>query len=690
MPHELLFEIGTEEIPAGFLIPALTEMSNIMARKLDELALPHGKITTVGTPRRMTICVADLAAQQPDRDEEVLGPPKKAAFDKDGNHTKAALGFAKSRNASVDDIQVVTTDKGEYLMLSCHYKGEATSKLLTTLLPELIHEIPFPKSMRWGSGRTPFVRPIQWLLALYNSAVVPCSIGEINSGNTTCGHRFMAPAPFAVADFNQYKEGLRKAHVLVDPEERRQAVRATVTEAAKAAGGAVIADDELIETVAHLVEKPHGICGTLDDHFLTLPKEVLITSMREHQKYFAIADTEGGLRPHFIAVNNTETKDAKLAADGHQRVLRARLEDALFFFKEDQQRTLADRVADLSGVIFQAKLGTLKDKTSRITELAGFLAAQLAPEQQQLCQRAAHLSKADLLTAMVTEFTSLQGVIGRHYATINNEEPVVAEAIVEHYKPVRAGSELPASTVGAIVGLADRIDTIAGCFGIGQIPSGSADPFGLRRQALGLLHIIEKMGFVVSLAAMTDKAIDLYGDRLTVDRQTTRTNVVDFIKGRFSNDLTGRGLSGAAVEAATSVHFDDPVDSRARIDALLAISGQESFSLLAGSFKRVKNIIKENRDTEVREELLTETAEKELQATLSAVRQATTPLLAAKSYGEAMNEILKMKEPVDRFFDDVMVMAEDENLRRNRLALLTAIAELFLSVGDFSKMSVTA
>ena len=686
MPHELLFEIGTEEIPAGFLMPALAEMKNIMTRKLDELALPHGEITTVGTPRRMTICVTDLAEQQPDRDEEVLGPPKKAAFDKDGNPTKAAIGFAKSRGATVDDIKVVTTDKGEYLMLACHYKGKETIQLLSALLPELITELPFPKSMRWGSGRIAFVRPIQWLLALYNGEVVPCSVEAITSGDTTLGHRFMAPKAFVVSDFKQYQEGLRKAHVLVDPDERRQAVRATVTESAQNAGGTVIIDEELIETVTHLVEKPHGICGTFDEHFLALPKEVLITSMREHQKYFAIADDKGALRPHFIAVNNTETKDAQLAADGHQRVLRARLEDALFFFKEDQQRQLADRVDDLSGVIFQAKLGTLKEKTARVTELAGFLAEQLAPEQRQLSERAAHLSKADLLTAMVTEFTSLQGVIGRHYATDNNEDPIVAQAIVEHYMPVRAGSELPESTVGAIVGLADRIDTIAGCFGIGQNPSGTADPFGLRRQALGLLHIIEKKGFVVRLTAMTDKAIDLYGDRLSLDHETTKTNAVNFIKGRFVNDLVGRGISGAAVEAATSVHFDDPADSRARIDALLAISGQEAFSLLAGSFKRVKNIIKENHDTEVREDLLTETAEKELHASLKAIRATTAPMLANKDYKEALAEIIKMKEPVDRFFDDVMVMAEEEDLRRNRLALLTSIAKLFLSVGDFSKM----
>ncbi len=686
MQRELLFEIGTEEIPAGFLMPALAEMETIMARKLDELALAHGTITTVGTPRRLTLCVADLPATQPDRDEEVLGPPKKAAFDAAGNPTKAAIGFAKSRNASVEDLKVVDTPKGEYLMLACHHKGEATAALLTRLLPELIAELPFPKSMRWGSGRSTFARPIQWLVALFGGEVVPFAVDDIASGNTTRGHRFMAPAPITVTGFAQYREALRQAQVLVDPAERRQAVRETVAAAALAAGGQAIPDEELVETVTHLVEKPHGVCGTFEERFLTLPKEVLITSMREHQKYFAIAGPDGGLRPHFIAVNNTAVKDVKLAVDGHQRVLRARLEDAHFFFKEDRQRSLAQRVDDLAGVIFQAKLGTLKDKTARITELAGFLAERLAPAERERCLRAAGLAKADLLTSMVYEFTSLQGVIGSHYARLDNEEPAVAQAIVEHYMPVRAGSELPASTVGAIVGLADRIDTIAGCFGIGQIPSGTADPFGLRRQALGLLHIIEKKGFVVSLTEMTDKAIDLYGDRLTVARETARANVVEFIKGRFVNDLTGRGISGAAVDAATSVRFDNPADSRARVDALLAISGQESFSLLAGSFKRVKNIIKENRDTEVRADLLAEPAEKGLHAALNAVRATTAPLLAANRYSEALTEILKMKEPVDRFFDDVMVMAEDDNIRRNRLALLTAIAELFLSVGDFSKM----
>ncbi|MDH5298611.1 MAG: glycine--tRNA ligase subunit beta, partial [Desulfobulbaceae bacterium] len=551
MQQELIFEIGTEEIPAGFLMPALAEMKNIMARKLAELALPHGEIRTVGTPRRLTLTVADLAAQQPDRDEEVLGPPKKAAFDAAGHPTKAAEGFAKSRGAEVADLQVVTTPKGEYLMLACHHKGEATAALLARLLPQLITEIPFPKSMRWGNGRISFVRPIQWLVALFGGQVVPFAVGDIISGNTTRGHRFMAPGPITVTGFSQYLASLEQAQVLADPDRRRQATREAVAAAAQSAGGRIIVDEELVETVTNLVEKPHGICGSFEERFLALPREVLITSMREHQKYFAMTDGEGNLLPRFIAVNNTGVKDEKLAIDGHQRVLRARLEDALFFFKEDQQRPLADRVDDLAGVIFQAKLGTLKDKTLRIIELAGFLADRLGPSERDGCRRAARLAKADLLTSMVCEFTSLQGVIGRHYARLNGEKPAVAEAIVEHYMPVRAGSELPASKVGAIVGLADRIDTIAGCFGIGQTPTGTADPFGLRRQALGLLHLIEGKGFVVSLSELMDKALNLYGDRLTVDTQIAKANIIDFIKGRFVNDLTARGIAAEAVEAVT-------------------------------------------------------------------------------------------------------------------------------------------
>ena len=388
----------------------------------------------------------------------------------------------------------------------------------------------------------------------------------------------------------------------------------------------------------------------------------------------------------FVAVNNTRVKTARLGADGHQRVIRARLEDAFFFFKEDQHKTLAQRVEDLSGVISQARLGTMLEKTARIKALASLLAEKLSPSHRAQTERAAQLAKADLLTSMVGEFPTLQGVIGKDYALLNGESQEVAEAIREHYLPVRAGGALPESIPGALVGMADRLDSLAGCFGIGQTPTGTTDPFGLRRLALGLLHIIAKTGFSLSLPELIDQALALYGDKLTVPRAEAARNVLEFIKGRFVNDLTSQGIPAEAVEAVTSVSFADPADCRRRIDALLAISGQEAFTQLSAAFKRVINIIKENRETTVQESLFQEAAEEELYAAYQSVRRQALPLLEKGGYEEAMAVILLMKEPVDSFFDKVMVMAEDQKVRQNRLNLLTAIAALFLGIGDFSKM----
>jgi glycyl-tRNA synthetase beta chain len=690
MNHELLFEIGTEEVPAGFLMPALDNLTTLLARKLAVLGLAHGKIKGVATPRRLTVCVAELAARQPDRCEEILGPPRKAALDNDNRFTKAAEGFARGRGATVADLRLVTTPKGEYVMLVQEKKGEETADLLARLLPELVTEIPFPKTMRWGASRIQFARPIQWLLALYGGMVIDCRLDNLQGGATTRGHRFLAPETATIHNFAEYLETLRHLHVLVDPEERRQAVLTEITRAAAGTGGRILADDELVAIVANLVEEPHALCGTFEERFLTLPREVLITSMREHQKYFAVVDSAGALLPHFIAVNNTLVKNVKVGAEGHQRVLRARLEDALLFFKEDQGRSLADRVADLRGVIFQAKLGTLLEKTQRVTDLAGQLAAELAPALATTASRAAHLAKADLLTAMVNEFPSLQGMIGRDYALLNGESREVAEAIHEHYLPVRAGGPLPQSAAGALVGLADRLDTIAGCFGIGQTPTGTADPFGLRRLTLGLLHIIEDQEFSLPLPFWIDKALTLYGDKLSEDKSTARSHILEYIKGRFVNDLTARGVLPEAVEAVTSVVFEDVADCRRRIEALVAVSSQPSFTLLAGAFKRVINIVKDQRQTRVAEELLAEPAERALYEAYQAVARQAQPLLARKEYLEALTEILQMKEPVDRFFDEVMVMVEDEKVRQNRLALLAAIAGLFLQIGDFSRMYAIA
>ena len=686
MHHELLLEIGTEEIPAGYIMPALIQLRETISTRLRELALSHGAIRTAATPRRLTVAVSDLLAQQPDREEEVLGPPKKAAFDAAGNPTPAAIGFAKSRGVGVEALQIAQTPKGEYLMVRVEQKGRQTAELLTELLPGVISSIGFPKSMRWGMGRISFARPVQWLLALYNGQPIPFSLETNTSANTTQGHRFMARGPFTVTDFAGYLDTLRQAQVLADPAERRAAVLAEITHAASQVGGTVLPDEELVDTVCNLVEKPFAICGTFEERFLALPQEVLITSMREHQKYFAVVDGAGKLMPHFIAVNNTNTTDAKLAADGHQRVIRARLEDAFFFFKDDQRQPLADRVEGLSGVIFQAKLGTMQEKAQRLIALSGWLAERLAPEQGAHAKRAALLAKADLLTSMVGEFPSLQGAIGRDYALLAGEPAAVATAIHEHYLPVRAGGTLPTSVPGALVGMADRIDSIAGCFGIGQTPTGTTDPFGLRRLALGLLHIIGRMGFSLSLTEIIDEALRLYGDKLSVTQAEARRNVLDFIRGRFTNDLISQGVAAEAVEAVTSVSFDDPMDCRRRIDALVAISSQESFASLCGAFKRVNNIIKDNRETTIQPQLFQDEAEQRLHTAFLAVTEQAGPLLVGHDYNGALTVILGMKEPVDAFFDKVMVMAEDEKVRANRLNLLTAIAGLFRRVGDFSKM----
>ncbi|MGV1099938.1 glycine--tRNA ligase subunit beta [Thiovibrio sp. JS02] len=686
MQDELLFEIGTEEIPAGYLMPAMKQLEKIMGEKLGSLSLPFASLRTLATPRRLTIAVKGLAGQQPDREEEVLGPPKKAAFDQKGQPTQAAIGFAKSRGVDIEALQVAQTPKGEYLMVRVAEKGRSTPELLAELLPEVVTSLNFPKSMRWGKGRISFARPIQWLLAVYNGKPISFTLDQTTSGNSTQGHRFMGRGPFPASGLDDYLETLRNAEVVVDPAERRAAVLAEITRAARQVGGTILPDEELVDTVCNLVEKPFAICGTFEERFLALPQEVLITSMREHQKYFAVVDESGRLMPHFVAVNNTRVKDAKLGADGHQRVIRARLEDAFFFFKEDQHKSLADRVPDLSGVIFQARLGTMLEKTERVKALAGLLARQLAPAHLAQTERAAHLAKADLLTSMVGEFPTLQGVIGQDYALLNGESHEVAKAIREHYLPVRAGGALPASIPGALVGMADRLDSIAGCFGIGQTPTGTTDPFGLRRLALGLLNITAAMGFPLSLPEAIAKALTLYGDKLTIPREEAARNVLDFIRGRFVNDLTSQGIPAEAVEAVTSVSFADPVDCRRRIDALLAISNQEAFARLSGAFKRVINIIKENKETAVREALFLEAAERELYSAYQSVKGEVSPLLAEGQYERAMTVILRMKEPVDSFFDKVMVMVEDEKVRQNRLNLLTAIARLFLGIGDFSKM----
>jgi len=689
MAKDLLFEIGTEEIPSGYLPPALEELQTQAGRLLAEHRLAFQTLRTLGTPRRLCLTVEGLAGRQADARREVVGPPRAVAFDAEGKPTRAAEGFARAQGLAVERLEVRKLDRGEYVVAVQESRGAPTPEVLVDILPKLVTGMTFPKFMRWGEGNFRFVRPIRWLLAIYAGRVVPVTLEglPVTAGAKTYGHRFLAPRGVRVRSFADYLQTLEARSVIVDQDRRREMVRTLVTEAAAAVGGQPLLDEELLETVTHLVEYPTAVCGGFKPEYLELPREVVVTPMRKHQRYFPVVDAAGALLPHFVAVSNMRAKDMDLIRQGNERVLRARLNDAEFFFREDCKRPLESQLPRLTHLIFQEKLGTMRDKAERLRRLVGPIADQVDPACRPAAERAALLCKADLVTSLVKEFTSLQGIMGHEYARRSGETAEVAQAIEEHYLPRFSGDRTPASTAGAVVGLADRLDSIVGCFGVGLIPTGSEDPYALRRAALGVVQILVQRGLRVSLAAMVDQALSGLGTLVTADPGKTRHEVLAFLRGRIQVVLLDRELPADVVEAVLSASADDPQDALRRAEALAALRRESDFAELSTAFRRVVGIVPKGFDRPVDPARLVEGAERGLYGEATSIRAEVERLVAAQEYLPALQRIAALKPMVDMFFEEVLVIGPDAELTQNRFAVLKAVGDLFARIADFTKLT---
>lgn len=678
MKRDLLFEIGTEEIPAHVMPHLLEDLAQLAETMLKEHRLSYEKVRTLGTPRRATLIVTGLAERQEDINTETRGPSVAIAFDADGNPTKAGAGFA--RGQGVDPSALIQRDG--YVYASVHESGAATAELLTSLLPDLVRAIPLPNSMRWGDLDFRFIRPIRWFVALYGTEIVPFTLAGVTSGNHSRGHRTLAPADFVITSAADYEAACEKAYIIVDPERRRAMICEQITETAKACGGTAEITPDLLEEVLYLVEYPTALSGSFEEKYLALPAEAVITPMRDHQRYFPVKAADGSLLPAFITVRNGGKAHLDVVAHGNERVLRARLADAQFFFDEDRRKSLAEHREKLKTVVFQRGLGSMYEKTERLMALTTAIVEEMAAGDADGtaladAQRAAELSKADLVTGMVTEFTELQGIMGREYALLDGEDPAVARAIDEQYMPRFAGDELPQTPLGVALSVADKIDNIVGTFSQGRIPTGSQDPFGLRRQALGLVLMLIEQESTMLLSDLVDEACDLYD--LEEFRDKMQVYVADFIRLRLKNVLSERGVHYDVQEAVlgdVDLVADVPVRA-AYVERLLASEGGEA---LVQSFVRVGNIARSVTGGTVDPALFKAEEEGALlssyQAAAAARAEGEDTLPAEQALGRA----------IDTFFDAVMVMDKDARVKENRLSLLKMIDDYLLETADYSKI----
>ena len=682
--QNFLVEIGTEELPPKALKTLATSFADNVEAELNQAGLTFDKIEWFAAPRRLAVKVLNLATQQPSKEIEKRGPAVSAAFDAEGKPTKAAEGWARGCGITVEQAERIATDKGEWLVHRAKIEGQPTKNLLNGIVANALAKLPIPKPMRWADKTVQFIRPVHTVTMLLGDELIEGEILGVASARTIRGHRFLGEKEFEIQHADQYPQLLReKGSVVADFNERKAEIFAKSQAKATALGGVADIEESLLEEVTSLVEYPNVLAAKFEERFLAVPAEALVYTMKGDQKYFPIYDKDGKLLPHFIFVSNINPEDPTAIIEGNEKVVRPRLTDAEFFFKTDLKQKLVDRLPRLETVLFQQQLGTLKDKTDRIEKLAGEIAKQIGADEAK-AKRAGLLSKCDLMTNMVFEFTDTQGVMGMHYARHDGEDEEVAVALNEQYMPRFAGDELPKSLVASAVALADKFDTLTGIFGIGQAPKGSADPFALRRAALGALRIIVEKNLPLDLEDLVKKSAALFGDKLT--NQNVVADVVDFMLGRFRAWYQDEGIAVDVIQAVLARRPTRPADFDARVRAVSHFRTLDSAEALAAANKRVSNILAK-ADAAIGEINLTacvEPAEKALAEAVLALRTEVQPLIAKGDYTAVLDKLANLRAPVDSFFDNVMVNAEDLALRQNRLAILNTLQDLFLQVADIS------
>ena len=682
MEQKLLFEIGTEEIPAKFMPGILDQLKGLAEKKLQELRVPFTSVTVFGTPRRMTFIADGVEETQASTVVESKGPSIKIAFGADGAPSKAAQGFARGQGIAVEDLVV----RGEYVYAVKQLTGQAVIELLPAFLTDIVESLSFPKNMRWADHDFRFVRPIRWLVALLDDKIIPIEITGVKSGRNTIGHRFLSKGEVEIATAGDYEKVLREHFVLVDQDERRKIIRQQVEELAQKEGGVAEIDEDLLEEVVYLVEYPTALCGHFDDKFLTLPKEAVITPMREHQRYFPVLTADGKLLAKFITVRNGNSEGLDIVAHGNERVLRARLSDAEFFFNEDRKIKLEERLEKLKTVVFQEGLGNIYDKSVRLADIALTLKKNLNVQvDEDTLQRTALLSKTDLVTGMVCEFTELQGVMGREYALLDGEKPEVAQGIFEHYLPRFAGDELPTTDIGRLVGIADKIDNIAATFSRGLIPTGSQDPYALRRQAIGIINILVDGNYHLPLLKTIIAVLGILNVPAAKNGELL-AQLQEFFMQRVKNMMGDQGIRYDVIDAVLSEKAnDDIVDLFVRAKALAEYVATPEAAESIQAFTRVANLCKKAEGEDIiKESLFVEPAEKELYEVVCRLQKETIPALVGYNYAEVLKLMNEVSAPVNKFFDTVMVMDKDENVKNNRLALLVQVKETASMVGDLS------